>query len=79
MRFDVLFCSASMQGTQWPECYESARHHVRSFVLLTPGRDAALSAAFEQGGPRTLAKPVRLSELSQCIREIGTRSAVTNG
>jgi hypothetical protein len=41
-------------------------------VLLTSGRDAALSAALEQGGPRTLAKPVRLDELSECLQDAGT-------
>ncbi len=79
MRFDVLFCSSSLPDTPWPECYERARHHVGSFVLLTPGRDAALSAALKQGGPRTLAKPVRLDELSQCLQEVGARSTVSEG
>jgi len=74
MRFDVLFCSTSQAGTPWTECFESARAHVEAFVLLTPGHDPALSAALEDGGPRTLAKPVRQEELTQVLLGVGQRS-----
>jgi CheY-like chemotaxis protein len=77
LHFDVLFCAASLIGTPWLECYQNARRHVRTFVLLTSGRDATLSAALEQGGPRTLAKPVRLDELSECLQDAGTPSTAS--
>jgi signal transduction histidine kinase len=74
MQFDVLFCSASLQGTPWPECYEGARNHVQAFVLLTRGHDPALAAALESGGPRTLAKPVRQEGLVRVLQAVGQRS-----
>jgi CheY-like chemotaxis protein len=73
--FDVLFCSASLPGKTWTECFERARNHLQAFVLLTQGHDPALAAALEAGGPRTLAKPVRREELSRTLLGLGRRGA----
>ncbi|HSW48520.1 MAG TPA: GAF domain-containing protein, partial [Bryobacteraceae bacterium] len=73
--FDVLFCSASLPGEMWAECFERARDHVQAFVLLTRGHDPVLAAALETGGQRALAKPVRREELSQLLQGIGRRGA----
>ncbi len=74
MKFDLLFCSVRLDGSNWLEFYERVRHHVGAFILLTEGYDSDLARSFHAGDGRILRKPVDEKELENLLADLEARA-----
>lgn len=80
MKFDLVFCSVRVTGSNWLEFFERVRHHVGAFILLTEGYDSDLARAFQTGEGFILRKPVDEKELENLLAdfELNTSKNVAN-
>lgn len=70
MKFDAAFCSVHAPGLNWVELSERMQSRVGTFILVSDGYDAELSADFEGDGRFVLPKPFQEMELDRVLHQV---------
>jgi signal transduction histidine kinase/CheY-like chemotaxis protein len=71
MRFDVVFCSSSLPGSNWLELYRRIRRRIGAFALLADVYDPETARIFDRGEGRVLVRPVEDRELGEFLSVLG--------